>query len=72
LLTNWLLFLTAVANAAMLMGCNTEELMVVLSTRKLQAGTDCIAKKLTLRQVMFNSVIVLATCFHIHRSLGDV
>jgi myosin-5 len=62
----------AVANAAMLMGCNTEELMVVLSTRKLQAGTDCIAKKLTLRQVMFNSVIVLATCFHIHRSLGDV
>ncbi|EFH42295.1 predicted protein [Arabidopsis lyrata subsp. lyrata] len=40
----------AVANAAMLMGCNAEELMVVLSTRKLQAGTDCIAKKLTLRQ----------------------
>uniref|UniRef100_A0A1J3JFA2 Myosin-2 n=1 Tax=Noccaea caerulescens TaxID=107243 RepID=A0A1J3JFA2_NOCCA len=40
----------AVTNAAMLMGCNSEELMVVLSTRKLQAGTDCIAKKLTLRQ----------------------
>lgn len=47
--------LTAVTNAAMLMGCNSEELMVVLSTRKLQAGTDCIAKKLTLRQVMFTS-----------------
>ncbi|CAN6869507.1 unnamed protein product [Brassica oleracea] len=40
----------AVTNAAMLMGCNSEELMVVLSTRKLQAGTDCISKKLTLRQ----------------------
>ncbi|WZZ31957.1 hypothetical protein YC2023_015358 [Brassica napus] len=40
----------AVTNAAMLMGCNLEELMVVLSTRKLQAGADCIAKKLTLRQ----------------------
>ncbi|KAL1206546.1 Myosin-2 [Cardamine amara subsp. amara] len=40
----------AVTNAAMLMGCNSEELMVVLSTRKLQAGTECIAKKLTLRQ----------------------
>ncbi|CAN8301928.1 unnamed protein product [Cochlearia groenlandica] len=40
----------AVTNAAMLMSCNSEELMVVLSTRKIQAGTDCIAKKLTLRQ----------------------
>ncbi|WZZ89397.1 hypothetical protein YC2023_117976 [Brassica napus] len=40
----------AVTNAAMLMGCNSEELMVVLSTRKLQAGTDRISKKLTLRQ----------------------
>uniref|UniRef100_M4E1Q8 Myosin motor domain-containing protein n=1 Tax=Brassica campestris TaxID=3711 RepID=M4E1Q8_BRACM len=40
----------SVTNAAMLMGCNLEELMVVLSTRKLQAGADCIAKKLTLRQ----------------------
>ncbi|XP_018471057.1 myosin-2 [Raphanus sativus] len=40
----------AVTNAAMLMGCNSDELMVVLSTLKLQAGTDCIAKKLTLRQ----------------------
>ncbi|ESQ43042.1 hypothetical protein EUTSA_v10012475mg [Eutrema salsugineum] len=40
----------AVNNAAMLMGCNSEELIVVLSTRKLLAGTDCIAKKLTLRQ----------------------
>ncbi|EOA12803.1 hypothetical protein CARUB_v10025758mg [Capsella rubella] len=40
----------AVTNAAMLIGCKSEDLMVVLSTRKLQAGTDCIAKKLTLRQ----------------------
>ena len=49
----------------MLMGCNLEELMVVLSTRKLQAGADCIAKKLTLRQVTFNGVISLDIYFHI-------
>ena len=58
-------FFTAVTNAAMLMGCNLEELMVVLSTRKLQAGADCIAKKLTLRQVTFNGVISLDIYFHI-------
>jgi len=46
-----LLVLTAVTNVAMLMGCNSKELMVVLSTCKLQAGRDCIAKRLTLRQV---------------------
>ncbi|KAL9288305.1 Myosin-4 [Arabidopsis thaliana] len=40
----------AVTNVAMLMGCNSKELMVVLSTCKLQAGRDCIAKRLTLRQ----------------------
>ncbi|CAH8348628.1 unnamed protein product [Eruca vesicaria subsp. sativa] len=40
----------AVTNAALLIGCNSEELMVVFSTHKLQASTDCIAKKLTLRQ----------------------
>ncbi|XP_010520892.1 PREDICTED: myosin-2-like [Tarenaya hassleriana] len=42
----------AVTNAAMLMGCNPDELMVVLSTRKLQAGRDCIAKRLTLPQAI--------------------
>ncbi|XP_024004491.1 myosin-4 [Eutrema salsugineum] len=40
----------AVTNVAMLMGCNSQDLMVVLSTCKLQAGRDCIAKRLTLRQ----------------------
>ncbi|CAH2077785.1 unnamed protein product [Thlaspi arvense] len=40
----------AVTNVAMSMGCNSQELMVVLSTCKLQAGRDCIAKRLTLRQ----------------------
>ncbi|XP_023635551.1 myosin-4 isoform X2 [Capsella rubella] len=40
----------AVTNVAMLMGCNAKDLMVVLSTCKLQAGRDCIAKRLTLRQ----------------------
>ncbi|RID78927.1 hypothetical protein BRARA_A01707 [Brassica rapa] len=34
----------------MLMGCDSKELMVVLSTCKLQAGRDCIAKRLTLPQ----------------------
>lgn len=51
MLINLLLFLTAVTNVAMLMGCNSKELMVVLSTCKLQAGKECIAKRLTLRQV---------------------
>lgn len=46
-----LLSMTAVTNVAMLMGCNSKELMVVLSTCKLQAGRDCIAKRLTLPQV---------------------
>ncbi|KAL0688646.1 hypothetical protein Bca4012_088323 [Brassica carinata] len=40
----------AVTNVAMLMGCDSKELMVVLSTCKLQAGRDCIAKRLTLPQ----------------------
>ncbi|XP_056857024.1 myosin-4-like [Raphanus sativus] len=40
----------AVTNVAMLMGCNSKELMVVLSTCKIQAGRDCIAKRLTLPQ----------------------
>lgn len=43
--------MTAVTNVAMLMGCNSKELMVVLSTCKIQAGRDCIAKRLTLPQV---------------------
>lgn len=47
----FLFFLTAVTNVAMLMGCNSKDLMVVLSTCKIQAGRDCIAKRLTLRQV---------------------
>ncbi|WZZ10280.1 hypothetical protein YC2023_096201 [Brassica napus] len=32
------------------MGCDSKELMVVLSTCKLQAGRDCIDKRLTLPQ----------------------
>lgn len=46
----FLLLMTAVTNVAMLMGCDSKELMVVLSTCKLQAGRDCIAKRLTLPQ----------------------
>uniref|UniRef100_M4F3Y9 Myosin motor domain-containing protein n=1 Tax=Brassica campestris TaxID=3711 RepID=M4F3Y9_BRACM len=39
-----------VTNVAMLMGCDSKELMVVLSTCKFQAGRDCIVKRLTLPQ----------------------
>ncbi|KAI9093230.1 hypothetical protein K1719_027244 [Acacia pycnantha] len=40
----------AVTNAALLMGCSSQDLMVTLSTRKIRAGKDNIAKKLTLWQ----------------------
>ncbi|KAF1866956.1 hypothetical protein Lal_00018342 [Lupinus albus] len=42
----------AVTTAALLMGCSSEELMTALSTRKIQAGKDTIAKMLTLRQAI--------------------
>ncbi|XP_022632669.1 myosin-2 isoform X4 [Vigna radiata var. radiata] len=42
----------AVTNAAVLMGCSSQELMAVLSTHKIQAGKDTITKKLTLRQAI--------------------
>lgn len=58
-----ILFLAAVTNVAMLMGCNSKDLMVVLSTCKLRAGRDCIAKRLTLRQVclvaIYHSSVVI-------------
>lgn len=41
----------AINSAARLMGCSSQELMVTLSTRKILAGKDTIAKKLTLWQV---------------------
>ncbi|XP_054815599.1 myosin-2 isoform X3 [Prosopis cineraria] len=40
----------AVTSAALLMGCSSKDLMVTLSTRKIQAGKDSIAKRLTLWQ----------------------
>ncbi|KAH9650950.1 Myosin-2 [Citrus sinensis] len=42
----------AVTTAAMLMGCSSDELMLALSTHKIQAGKDSIAKKLTLQQAI--------------------
>ncbi|XP_019443992.1 PREDICTED: myosin-2-like isoform X2 [Lupinus angustifolius] len=42
----------AVTTAALLMGCSSQELMTALSTRKIQAGKDTIAKMLTLRQAI--------------------
>ncbi|CAK8535181.1 unnamed protein product [Lathyrus sativus] len=42
----------AVSNAASLMGVSSQELITVLSTRKIQAGKDTITKPLTLRQAI--------------------
>lgn len=42
----------AVVNAARLMGCSIPDLMLALSTRKIQAGRDTISKKLTLQQAI--------------------
>ncbi|PSR96336.1 Myosin-2 like [Actinidia chinensis var. chinensis] len=40
----------AVTSAARLMGCSTQDLMLALSTHRIQAGKDSVAKKLTLQQ----------------------
>nr|XP_023895510.1 myosin-2 [Quercus suber]POE57285.1 myosin-2 [Quercus suber] len=42
----------AITNAAGLLGCSSQELTVALSTRKIQAGKDSIAKRLTLQQAI--------------------
>lgn len=47
----FLFLLAAVTSAARLMGCTTQRLMSALSTHKIQAGKDNVAKKLTLQQV---------------------
>jgi len=43
--------LAALTTAASLMGCSEQEMMLALSTHKIQAGKDSIAKRLTLQQV---------------------
>ncbi|GAB4849560.1 hypothetical protein Ancab_004354 [Ancistrocladus abbreviatus] len=42
----------AVTTASRLMGCGVQDLMLVLSTCKIQAGKDSIAKRLTLQQAI--------------------
>ncbi|GLT62517.1 hypothetical protein SLA2020_351490, partial [Shorea laevis] len=42
----------AVTNAARLIGCSSQELVLSLSTHKIQAGKDTIAKRLTLQQAI--------------------
>ncbi|XP_038685898.1 myosin-2 [Tripterygium wilfordii] len=42
----------AVNIAARLLGCSMQELMLALSTHKIQAGKDIITKKLTLQQAI--------------------
>ncbi|KAK3199233.1 hypothetical protein Dsin_022648 [Dipteronia sinensis] len=42
----------AVTSTAKLIGCSAEELMLGLSTCKIQAGKDSIAKRLTLQQAI--------------------
>ncbi|KAL3325554.1 hypothetical protein AABB24_036670 [Solanum stoloniferum] len=42
----------AVINAASLMGCSANDLMLALSTRKIQAGKDKVVKSLTMQQAI--------------------
>ncbi|KAI3457512.1 hypothetical protein Pfo_014175 [Paulownia fortunei] len=42
----------AVTNAAGLIGCGTQDLMLALSTHSIQAGKDKVAKRLTLQQAI--------------------
>ncbi|KAL3503279.1 hypothetical protein ACH5RR_037728 [Cinchona calisaya] len=42
----------AVTNASSLIGCKSQELMLTLSTHKIQAGKDRVAKRLTLQQAI--------------------
>lgn len=42
----------AVTNASSLLGCKAQDLKLTLSTRKIQAGKDRVAKKLTLQQAI--------------------
>ncbi|XP_019196973.1 PREDICTED: myosin-2-like isoform X2 [Ipomoea nil] len=42
----------AVTNAASLIGCSPHDLMLALSTRRIQAGNDEISKKLTIQQAI--------------------
>ncbi|KAK6132735.1 hypothetical protein DH2020_033540 [Rehmannia glutinosa] len=43
---------TAVTNAASLIGCSEQDLMLALSTRKVKAGKDEVTKTLTLQQAI--------------------
>ncbi|MCD7464261.1 hypothetical protein HAX54_052361 [Datura stramonium] len=42
----------AVINAASLMGCRANDLILALSTRRMQAGKDKVVKSLTMQQAM--------------------
>ncbi|KAL3508613.1 hypothetical protein ACH5RR_028014 [Cinchona calisaya] len=42
----------AVFNASALIGCSAQDLMLTLSTRKIQAGKDRVANRLTLQQAI--------------------
>ena len=47
----FLFLLAAVENAARLINCSARDLMLALSTHKIQAGKDFIAKNLTMQKV---------------------
>ncbi|KAL0306471.1 UNVERIFIED_CONTAM: Myosin-2 [Sesamum radiatum] len=49
---NSLLSLTSVSNAACLIGCGIQDLMLALSTHSIQAGKEKVARRLTLRQAI--------------------
>ncbi|CAI9088594.1 OLC1v1022970C1 [Oldenlandia corymbosa var. corymbosa] len=44
----------AVTNACSLLGCSSQDLILTLTTRKIRAGKDMVAKRLTLQQAIDN------------------
>ena len=50
---------TGLSNAAKLLGCSVPQLVIALSTRKIQAGKENIVQRLTLTQVGYYLKIYL-------------
>lgn len=59
--TSVFFFCVAVTNAAKLMGCSTQELKLLLSANKNEAGKESVTRRWTLQQVV--SVLVYLCIF---------
>lgn len=55
---------TAVTNVASLIGCSEQELVLALSTRKVQAGKDEVTRRMTLQQVKFLKNLYSLDVYH--------